>query len=278
MPPDQPFDLQTKLRALSRALRASYEADSVGGSHAAERGLRRECVLGQFLARHLPPCYGVARGEVVAANGAISRQVDVVVYDALHAPLLQDSPASRVFPAECVYAAIEVKAKLNPAELAAAAANIASVKTLERSAIVEQHGGHRIYHGPKQNPPIFGAIFALDTPSDVAKTIVPLLAHHHRSMPIGSWVDAVCILDRALIYHFAYFTNPLGEALWVPSVIDPDTRLGHYESGDDTLFLFYLYLLYQLNAKDLFPPDLLRYAQTVRVPDPTIYRGSPPAP
>ncbi|HUT37009.1 MAG TPA: DUF6602 domain-containing protein [Planctomycetota bacterium] len=277
MPPDQPFDLQAKFRAVSRALRASYEADSVGGSHHGEKGLRRDSVLGQFLARHLPPCYGVARGEVVAADGAISRQVDVVVYDALHAPLLQGSEASRVFPAESVYAAIEVKDHLDQAALARAVANIASVKRLDRSAIVEQHGGHRIVHGPKQNPPIFGAVFALDA-SDVAKTIVPLLAQHQRDMPIGSWVDCVCILDRALIYHFGYFVNRVGEAMWVPSLLDPDTRLGHYESQEDTLFLFYLYLLYQLNAKDLFPPDLIRYARGTPVPDPIIYRGAPPPP
>jgi len=277
MPTDQPFDLQAKLRAVSRALRASYEADSVGGGHHGEKGLRRDSVLSQFLARHLPPCYGVSRGEVVAAGGAISRQVDVVVYDAFHAPLLQDSPVSRVFPAECVYAAIEVKDNLDHVALAKAVANVASVKTLDRSAIVEQHGGHRILHGPKQNPPIFGAIFALGA-SDVAKSIVPLLAQHHREMPPETWVDCVCILDRALIYHFAYLVNPLGEALWLPGVLDPDTRLGHYESKEDTLFLFYLFLLHQLNAKDLFPPDLMRYARGGPLPEPILYRGAPPPP
>lgn len=277
MPTDQPFDLRAKLRAVSRALRASYEAESVGGSHTTEKGMRRESVLGQFLARHLPPCYGVSRGEVVAAHGAISRQVDVVVYDAFHAPLLQDSEVSRVFPAECVYAAIEVKPALNRESLAEAVRNVASVKRLDRSAIVEQHGGHRIYHGPKQNPPIFGAVFALES-SDVAGRIVPLLAQHHREMPPETWVDCVCVLDQALVYHFCYMVNPLGESLWLPAVLDEDTRLGHYDSKEDTLFLFYLFLLYQLNAKDLFPPDLMSYARGSRLPDPQIYRGTPPPP
>ena len=275
MPADQPFDLQAKFRAVSRALRASYEADSVGGSHGGKKGLRRESVLAAFLARHLPPCYGVSRGEVVAADGAGSRQVDLVVFDAHHAPLLQGSEASRVFPAECVYAAIEAKDDLNQISLAKAVENVASVKRLARSAIVEQHGGHGIYHGPKENPPVFGAIFALRS-SDVAKSIVPFLADLHVALPEEEWVDCVCVLDRALIYHFAYMVNPLGEGRWLPSVLDPDTRLGHYESGEDTLFLFYLFLLYQLNAKELFPPDLMRYARIAPMLQPIIHRSPPP--
>ena len=127
MPADQPFDLQAKFRAVSRALRASYDAEGVRGGHGGEKGLQRDSVLGQFLARHLPPSYGVSRGEVVAANGAISRQVDVVIYDALRSPLLQDSDVSRVFPAECVYTAIELKPVLNRSTLAEAVSNIASV-------------------------------------------------------------------------------------------------------------------------------------------------------
>jgi len=179
MPTDQPFDLQAKFRAVSRALRASYDAEGVGGGHGGEKGLRRDSVLGQFLARHLPPSYGVSRGGVVAANGATSRQVDVVIYDAFHSPLLQDSDVSRVFPAECVYAAVELKPVLNRSTLAEAVSNIASVKRLDRSAIVEQHGGHRIYHGPKENPPIFGAVFAVEA-ADVPGRIVPYLAQHQR--------------------------------------------------------------------------------------------------
>jgi hypothetical protein len=67
--------------------------------------------------------------------------------------------------------------------------------------------------------------------------------------------------------------NPLGEALWRPAVLDPDTRLGHYDSKEDTLFLFYLFLLYQLNSKDLFPPELMLYVRNCRLPDPEIYRA-----
>jgi len=277
MPTDQPFNLRAKFRAVSRALRASYDAEGVGGGHGAEKGLRRDSVLGQFLARYLPPAYGVSRGEVVDAGGAISKQVDVVVYDAFHSPVLQDSEVSRIFPAECVYAAIEVKPRLNAGSLTEAVLNIASVKTLYRSAIVEQHHGHRIYDGPKENPPIFGAIFALEA-SDVAGHIVPALAQLHREMPPETWVDCVCVLDQALIYHFCYLVNEAGGSLWEPAVLDEDTRLGRYDSGEDTLFLFYLFLLYQLNAKDLFPPDLMRYVREGPRFEPVIYRPAPPAP
>lgn len=277
MSPNQAFDLRAKFRAASRALRASYEADSLGAGHSGEKGLRRESVLAQFLTRHLPPCYGVARGEVVAANGAASKQVDLVVYDALHAPLLQTAEASRVFPAESVYAAIELKDYLNCEALAKGVANIASVKRLDRSAVVEQHGGHRMSPAQRRNPPIFGAVFALDG-SDAAQTLMPALAECHRNLPAEMWLDCVCVLDQALLYHFAYLVNAQGQSMWMPSVMDADTRLGHLSLGEDTLFFFYLFLLYQLNVQNLFPPDLMRYARGGPLPQPTMYRGAPPQP
>jgi len=267
-------DLAAKFRALSRMLRASYEATSVGGRHPGEKGLRRDSALGDFLRAHLPPRYGVSRGEILDSTGRTSRQIDVVLYDALHAPLLQSTDASRVFPSECVYAAIELKTNLNAKSLDEAFRNIATAKALDRSAIVEQHGGHRIYDGPKQNPPLFGAIFALDStvkPGHLAKRLLAL----HSGLPPALWVDAVCILDRSLFYHFALTTDARGVEYWTPTVLSKDSRLGYYISKADTLYLFFLYLLYQINAKDLFPPELMRYARMPDIPGPLILGTRP---
>lgn len=262
-----------RFRAVSRMLRASYDALSAGGRHTTEKGRRREDALIEVLRAYLPPRYAVSRGEIVSAKGQISKQIDVVIYDAFHSPLLQDSESSSIFPVECVYAAIEVKPHLDRSALNAAVENIQSAKALDRSAVVAVHGGHRRYHGPRQNPALFGAVFALDG-GDPATSLVPRLAELHGRVPRELWLDCACILDKALIYHFAR-TEDTGD--WVFSTISRASRLGHVELGDDTLLLFYLCLLYQLNSRELFPPDLMCYARGIRPLRPHIHGDGPTA-
>ena len=262
-----PLDLAAKFRAVSRELRARYEGALVAGKHTIEKGLRTEAALRDFLRRHLPPRFGLSRGEIVSARGEVSHQVDIVIYDAHHAPLLEESEASMVFAAESVYAAIEVKPTLQQSTIDEVAQNIASVKALDRSATVEQHGGHRVYGGPRQNPAIFGAVFAFDG-GRVAQTLVPRLHHNHTHVPREQWVDCICILDKAVIYHFG--PGPR-EGEFRPAFIGPDTVLGYWDAGKDALLLFYLMLMHQLNARDLFPPDLHRYATALDVPGMKLY-------
>jgi len=120
---------------------------------------------------------------------------------------------------------------------------------------------------------MFGAIFAIAA-GRMGDTIVPALIEHHEVLPRERWVDCVCVLDDTLVYHFCM--DPKGRGLidWVPAVLCEDSHLGYYESGEDTLLLFCLFLLYQLNAKELFPPDLIRYVSGLRLTGPRIhYRG-----
>ncbi|MBM4037070.1 MAG: hypothetical protein FJ290_01035 [Planctomycetes bacterium] len=264
-------ELRAKFRAEQRALRAKFDACLAGGKHTYEKGLRHEQVLIEFLREHLPPRYGVSRGEVADSKGHVARQADVVVYDAHHAPLLQRSEGSQVFAAESVFAVIEVKPKLSRPTLADAVGAVATAKALDRSAIVASHHGHRLIGGPSVNPPMFGAIFALDGPG--LDATVPALADLHGTMRWQHWTDAVCVLDKGLVYHFARQADAEGKEVWHPTVLTSDSRLGYYESGEDTLLYFYLFLLYQLSAKELFPPDLVRYAMGLEGPPGRIYLG-----
>lgn len=261
--------LQGKFRAAAAVLRARFEAMKQGGKHAGERGLRIEQVLIEFLREHLPPRYGVARGEVVDSRGRVSRQCDVVVYDALHAPMLLSNEISRVFPAECVFAVIEVKSNLARDALAKAVEVVVGVKELDRSAVVAQHGGHRMLHGIVANPVPFGAVFALSG-MDMQRTLVPALDEFQGHVRPVLRVDCVCVLDAALAYYFA---PPAEGRSWVPSVATEKTRLGYYASGEDTLLMFYLFLMHQLAMRELFPPDLLRYAAGFQPPEQFVYLG-----
>ena len=266
--------LRDKFRAMSKGLRSSFEAHVAGGRHTYEKGLRNEEVLIKFLAGLLPPKYGVSRGEVVDSKGGVARQADVVIYDAHHAPLLQAGETSQVFPAESVYAVIELKPSLNRTTLAEAVEMVRSAKALDRSAVVTTHGGHRLFGGPQPNPPLFGAIFALKS-SHIERLIVPALADHHGKLRPEHWVDCICVLDSALVYHFLKSPAPSGADDWAPTVLCKDARLGYYDSREDTLLLFYLFLLFQLNAKELFPPDFIKYVEGFPVHGAKVYLGEP---
>ena len=262
-------ELRDQFRAESRALEALFEARRPGGKHNHEKGMRREEVLLEFLRRHLPPRYGLARGEIMDSEGGLSRQCDVVVYDALHSPMVQRSEASRLFPAECVYAVIEVKPALYRGDLSRGAENIRAAKALDRSAIVAHHGGHRLCHGPRANPPIFGAIFSLKS-GPAKELIVPTLDKLHATLPRAQWVDCVCVAGDTLVYHFDIEPGGRWPLDWAPAVLSEDSCIGYYQSGADTLLLFTLFLLWQLNARELFPPDLLRYVSGLEMCGPTV--------
>jgi hypothetical protein len=103
-------------------------------THMGDRGTFRERVIREFLRPFLPPAYGLSAGEVFAADGSQSAQVDIVVYDALFSTVLFRDASQQLFPAESVFGTIEVKSRLCLEELDRACNNVASVKRLPRTS------------------------------------------------------------------------------------------------------------------------------------------------
>lgn len=101
--------------------------------HPGESGRAREEILRQFLARILPPSFGIDTGFVVDALGNISRQIDIVVYRHGQFPIL-DVGGVKYFMVESVAAVLEVKATVgSTGVMDAALTNLASVKGLDRT-------------------------------------------------------------------------------------------------------------------------------------------------
>lgn len=147
----------------------SHVDDSKLFEHMGDRGSYRERILSDFLRPFLAPCFGIASGEVFDRTGNNSRQVDVIVFDALFStPLLLDQKTNLgVFPCESVYACVEVKSNLTSDELQKAIDNIASVKKLLREPAdstqilphVKIDLGAGLKMGAGIRNPYFGAIF-----------------------------------------------------------------------------------------------------------------------
>ena len=105
-------------------------ADSRLFDHMGDRGEFREQVVERFLRPYLPKCYGLGSGAIFSANGMSSRQIDIVLYDAVFSNVLfSDSPNS-LYPAESVFGAIEVKSDLDfPTKNGRAVKDVRNIRT-----------------------------------------------------------------------------------------------------------------------------------------------------
>jgi hypothetical protein len=261
-----PFDLAATFRGLGKALSARLEVAETG-RHPGDKGRRREGALRDFLREHLPPAFGVTQGEAVAAGGQASRQMDVLIYDALHAPVLLASDSSSLVAIESVYAGIEVKPSLSASTLMAAAENLASLKALPSSALMRPPVGYDPEKMPTRNPAAFGAVFAYE--SDPPIRLLDALCEVCKDRPPELWPEAIVVLDKAVIYRQGFRPAALG---WSWQYARNRTPFLCVEAGANSLLFFYLMLLQDLNAKTLLPPDLMKYALTLGLPEPTVRR------
>ncbi len=249
------FDLAAAFRAFNAELLAHLEALD-GGHHATGKGQRREAAFRDFLRRHLPARFGVGHGEVTTPWGEISREVDILIYDAAGAtPFLHDADEALVLPIECVYAAIEVKPLLNAVQLRDALGVVRSVKALRLPAVGSV---------PSPRPPILGGLLACR--SIAPEVLARRLREAHEGTSPSLWMDCVCILNKAVIHRQCGMPGP-GD--WTPEATDTPIPLGCVEAGEDSLFYFYLLLRRDLEAKRLDPPDLMQYATGLCFPEPT---------
>jgi len=98
--------------------------------HAVELGNAREALVRGILERFVPSIYEIGTGQIVDCAGNYSKQIDVVIARRDVPRLLLPSGA-KVFLAESVVAAIEVKTELNAKTLREALDNCASVRDLK---------------------------------------------------------------------------------------------------------------------------------------------------
>lgn len=139
--------LLTQLDKIGQKLKIDanqYIGDST--LNATDKGKALENILIAFLRAHLPSWFSVDSGYVMNDSGRMGLQQDVVVYDPMCSVLLKNTDEGKVFPAETVYATIEVKTKLGTADFQDCSKKAKSVKNLsgtryyvEKPKSKEQH-------------------------------------------------------------------------------------------------------------------------------------------
>lgn len=83
-----------------------------------------------FLKAHLPQRFDVGAGFIIDPLDNVSKQSDVVIYDAYNCPVYRASEEAAIFPSDNVAAVVEVKSRLTRERLHDAFQNIASTKSL----------------------------------------------------------------------------------------------------------------------------------------------------
>lgn len=239
--------------------------------HAGLKGGAAEEILAKFLKQRLPGSLGITTGHVVDADGRLSKQADVIIYDALRTPILFESALNGwdVVPAEGVVAVIEVKMHLTAADLPSVVANCNSVMQLSRAAYIGPAIQTIDAYGSKWNElPIYYSLFAYESDSMYASELNELLASHAVSDRIGS----VCYLDRGVSLH-ADLAG--GSAALVPVATELATLVDITTPNALLLWLTALSTVVSIGAARR-PIDLMRYAPSEHAGLQGTVRGASP--
>ncbi|MFJ4185547.1 DUF6602 domain-containing protein [Kitasatospora sp. NPDC089509] len=121
------------LSSVAKRMRADFE-QSRNFNHNGEAGTSREALIREFLSGYLPShVEAVHNAEIVASAGEVSPQCDVVLIDR-GTPPFTTLNGYRIIPNECVYGVVEVKTKLDKAQLLDACEKIAKVRRIGKTA------------------------------------------------------------------------------------------------------------------------------------------------
>lgn len=183
----------------AKLLRSEFEFIRSSNPHSAEKGSEVEVILRTFLNQHMPQRYHAGSGFMIDNTNNISRQTDVIIYDALSSPMYRASERAQIMPADTVACVIEVKTSLSKSELQNAFDKIASCKSLKKSPFSDLD--QRSTGSQLATVETLGIIFGFD--SDISlETLASHLKELNKSYPSNLWPDMVVVLDKGVIEYW----------------------------------------------------------------------------
>jgi hypothetical protein len=207
--------------------------------HSGLKGGEAEELVRTFLNQHLPKRFHAGAGFIIDKHDTVSKQTDVVIYDALNCPVYRASETAAILPVDNVSAVVEVKSTLDKQKLQEAAANIAAAKRLAKS---------RPPTTDFATDATLGCVFAFGAGISLDK-----LGEHYESVireagQLGDHIDLLAVLDVGVIM---LMTQPPGTDGWYPVLFDAVPRqaegfhlaVGTNATGKDTLDYFLRMLL-----------------------------------
>lgn len=242
--------LKDLIQSASIQLRQEFEEIQKNNPHAAESGAEAELILKTFLKDRLPRRFDIESGFVVGLDGTVSRQTDLMIFDALNSPIYRKGPKAHILPRDNVAAVIEVKSKINKEELKDAARKIASVKKIKPSPITNVD--QPVTFSDMIMTSTLGCVFAYDSYTSL-ETLADNLKEINSEYESSDWIDLVVVLDKGYLGYaiqmpFAqHFPGWFGGACVEDFPIPPYyVQLSKHESGNLTLNHFFMRLMAHL--------------------------------
>lgn len=216
------------LRAAGVQLLAEFQEIRQCNPHAGDLGTEAEEILKKFLADRLPKRFGIESGIVIGQKGIISRQTDLIIYDAMNSPIYRVGKKTQIVPRDNVAVVVEVKSKLSKDQLVDAAEKIASVKCMP----VRPHSGmdQPVAKSPMVNFSTLGVVFAYDAYTSL-ETLAENLKEINELRHSREWIDFVIVLNMGTI----------GYAVQLPFSNDMKGWYGGQTSYDTPSFPVYIH-------------------------------------
>lgn len=200
------MDLEKIFGYMSQKMIIEWEQIKSSVSHAGLKGTSLETEFKEFLRKYLPKSLEISSGIVVDSTGKESKQLDVIIHDALKTPMMFNENDVKVIPVECVYAIIEVKANIESTNTVDGIyENMKSVKDLEKTSYVVPIGDIKMtimdYGKEWEIWPIHYFVFAIDSIN--LPTIVEELnkKNQEENREVSKRIDCICVLNKGVILN-----------------------------------------------------------------------------
>ncbi len=194
--------ISSLLTEAAKKLRREFELIRATNPHAGDKGEETEEILREFLNHHLPQRFRAAEGIIIDNANQISRQTDVIVYDALASPVYRYSKKTLILPVDTVAAVIEVKSRLNKPDLEDAYKKIASCKSLKKRPISE---ADQPATGSKLRAAgTFGVVFGFASDTSLA-TLAAHTEELNKKYDWRLWPNMILVLDKGVINYCIQF-------------------------------------------------------------------------
>jgi hypothetical protein len=236
--------------------------------HHLTSGEEAEDLLSKFLNAHLPRRFAATSGFVIDTDNTLSKQCDVLIYDAENSPIYRAGSRGQILPSDSIASVIEIKSRLNKKELQDASEKIASVKKLKRSAISELDQPVTFSNFIVNSS--LGVVFAYESDTSL-QTLAENLRELNKTLPRAHWIDTVVVLGKGMISYCIEFP---GEKKFRGMIMPP-------ASEDFVIFPCYIHLSifedaeYALNRFFLSLMSVLAfYRKKTFVPFDSLLRGA----
>jgi len=247
---EEKISLKDLIHSAAAQLQKEFEEIKTNNPYAAEGGAEAELVVKSFLKDRLPRRFDIESGCVLGGDGTVSRQTDLIIFDALNSPVYRKGPRVHILPRDNVAAVVEVKSKLNKTQLKDAAEKIASVKKIKPTPITNVD--QPVTFGDMIMTNTLGCVFAFDSYTSIT-TLAENLKEINSDFDSSDWIDLVVVLDKGYIGYTVQFPFEREFPGWFGGACAEDfsippfyIHLAKHEAGDLTLNHFFVKLMAHL--------------------------------